>query len=252
MGNIEFQFDDLLRELQTIMKIAAPFIRIDSEFVLPRLVDDLKSIRSAEPDRVLTWQIPEANPLRTQTSTGSYERLPRRGREHIFAELTSVWEIARVRTRRKEVERFSLRGKTSTKIRLRRDNKAGIFQEVAVWRVELGDSASPGCHFHIQVLGDRKKRPFPSSISIPRFPSIFATPMLVLDFVLGELFQDEWGKRVSADSGETKLWNSIQSQRFLQLFDWHRKSIMSRSGSPWIAIKNEKPEANLFLAKSGK
>ena len=52
----------------------------------------------------------------------------------------------------------------------------------------------PGCFFHASILGESKIEGdlFPKSLSVPRFPSIFFTPVGVMEFVLGELFQQEW------------------------------------------------------------
>ena len=247
MAELEFTFDEFVSELKAIGRIADPFIHTESKHILPQLIDDLRNIQAADYDRPFSWQIPEDRPLKTITSRGQYEKATRLGREHVFAELTSIWEIARVRRKRREPERFVLKGKTSTMIRLRRDNPARVFQEIAMWRTEVGVASSPGCHFHIQILGEHSRKPYPKSLPIPRFPSIIATPMMVLEYVLSELFQDEWIKRASEGTSDMNVWYGIQSARFLRLLSWHSDAVRTKSGSPWIAIKSEKPASNLFL-----
>ncbi len=247
MAELEFSFDEVVAEIKVMGNIAKSFIRPESAYVLPQFVDDLESIRSSQADRTFEWQIPQTAPLQTVTSRGQYETAGRMGSEHVFAEVTNIWQIARVRQRRRESARFRLTGKASTKIRIRRDNNAGRFQDIAMWRIEMGAADSPGCHFHIQVLGENTKRPFPRTLCIPRFPSIFVTPTLALDFVLGELFQEEWARRMSEQSSDMNTWSRIQSSRFKRLFKWHSDAITANSGSPWLAIKRSKPASEMFL-----
>jgi hypothetical protein len=247
MSELEFYFTEFLAELQAIEQLAAPFIRTGSESILRGLASDLKNIRDSNSDRTFDWTIPQTSPLRTITSPGSYEKHPRRGSDHVLAEISFIWEIRRLRTKRKENPKFQLAGKASSRIRLCRDAGQERFYEVGLWKMDVADAYSPGCHFHVQVLGERRRKPFPKSISVPRFPIFLATPMGALDFVLGEVFQDEWARRVARDSGEQKMWNRIQALRFTRLSDWHKEIVKNEGGSPWIAIKNSKPSPQLFL-----
>src|SRR5436190_1532122 len=82
----------------------------------------------------------------------------------------------------------------------------GIPAEIAMWRMEVGDARSPGCHFHVQVLGEAEVAPFPKSLSVPRLPAVHSTPPAVIEFVLGELFQATWDKHVAARSVHVKRW----------------------------------------------
>lgn len=247
MAELEFFFNEVLTELDVIEKLAKPFIRTESEYVLPKFRTALVNIRDSKSDRTFLWEIPEEVPLRTRTSQGGYEQLHRKGSENIFAELTCAWGVANVKTTKKEPPRFRIKESPTTRVRLCRDSGLGVHQEIAMWRTEIGDEVSPGCHFHIQIRGQEKRHPFPRSVPVPRLPSIFATPFVVLDYVLGELFQNEWAMRVSEGTGQTKLWHSIQSDRLIRLFKWHKESILGGSGSPWVLLKSSKPQSDLFL-----
>ncbi len=247
MSGLEFTFSEFINEIDAIKRVASAFIDESSEHVFYGLRESLENIKDGESGNRYFWGIHESNPLRTRTSRGMY-RVGGGAREHIFAEITSIWEIEPLKSEgKKKPRRFRLGGLASTRIRLRRDNANRVFQQVAMWRQELGDDNSPGCHFHVQVLGQTKKRPFPKSIEIPRFPALLFTPMAALDFVLGELFQDAWKKEVSRDSADIQIWRSIQAKRLKSLFDWHARTIDGTTGSPWIAIKGSKPEGDLFL-----
>ena len=65
------------------------------------------------------------------------------------------------------------------------------------------------------------KPPGRNSVSIPRLPSIFVTPMSAMEFVLGELFQDEWPQRTNRLSGDTTNWYRLQKKWLQCLFSWY-------------------------------
>ena len=154
-----------------------------------------------------------------------------------------TWEISPLRPKAKPKAgpvAFDVSGIASAKIQIRKatDENADV---LATWKVELGAVDSPGCYFHSHIAGD---------LSIPRIPSLFVTPMAALEFLLGELFQDQWAEHVSNDRPDVQFWRSTQKNSLVQVLDWKRKKIESGVGSPWIALKRAKPEAadGLFVA----
>ena len=142
-------------------------------------------------------------------------------------------------------DRFALTGKTSTRVRI---HSAADSAEIAMWRMEIGDSESPGCHFHVQVRGELDDIPFPKALSVPRLPSLHTSPLCVLEFVLSELFQRRWDERVAEEARHLERWAPIQRQRFSRILAWQIKTLRERAiGSPWVALKREKPEPDLFV-----
>jgi len=167
--NLEFTFSEFQREIEAIQQLADNFISKESTYVLHQLKQNLVGIRGAAAGHVYSWGIPENGPLVTKDSEGEYEPSGR-GRHKIFASITSVWEIKPLgpsgsasRVHRK----FALTGIASTRIRLIERLHGGEVTELAMWRMEVGDEASPGCHFHVQVLGTEQTPPFPNSLSVP-------------------------------------------------------------------------------------
>lgn len=134
-------------------------------------------------------------------------------------------------------------------IRLIEPNSDSGDRELAMWRVELGGDHAPGCYFHIQVLGEdgRIDPPFPHSLSVPRLPALIFTPMAALEFVIAELFQDEWKQQVARETPAIQMWRSIQQKRLRNLFAWKYELASTSSGSPWAAIKYTTPKSKLFL-----
>jgi hypothetical protein len=135
-------------------------------------------------------------------------------------------------------------GKASTRVEL---YEHGVHERIAMWRGELGDKDSPGCYFHFQILGDMEHPPFPKAVSIPRLPSVFITPLGIIEFTLSELFQDEWQRAVLEDTSAVQTWRALQSERLRRLLRWQLGVLDETISTPWMALKLAKPDSALFL-----
>ena len=168
--------------------------------------------------------------------------------------MTGIWELRPVGQRGKPKRKIEFMGKASAKIELwhkdflwREEHHPG--NRLAMWRIELGAHDSPGCYFHIQILGDRDGPSFPRSIPIPRLPSPFVTPMAAVEFVLGELFQDKWSREAGQAGPHHSRWKSIQQKRLSCLLKWQKVAIETGQSSPWMNLKDAKPPPDLFLCR---
>lgn len=253
MANLVFLFKEFLDEIEAISHMARSFISPESLGVLPELKGNLQSIQDSKNERIFRWSIPESRPLRTITSEGRYER-GGRGRHMVYAEITSCWEIRPLRPlkspKKSKWERFNLEGIASTRVKIFSEPGGGPPEELAMWRMEVGDENAPGCFFHVQILGETEDPPFPRSLSVPRLPLFLATPTVALEFVLGELFQDEWGRKgLLREDGNLQRWRTIQSERLASFLIWQQGEVQKDGalGSPWVRLKSLKPNATLFL-----
>jgi hypothetical protein len=113
--------------------------------------------------------------------------------------------------------------------------------------MELGAADSPGCYVHVQILGETDEPPFPHSIPIPRLPSLFVTPMSAVEFVLGELFQDRWARVAGANDHFAMFWRARQRTRLEKLFAWFQDHMHNPRSSPWVGIKEGKPQGSILL-----
>jgi hypothetical protein len=244
MPALEFRFDQMINELQSIHKLAGPLIPAESRSVLKELREELRGFSTSQTESQYNWVISEKRPLRTNQSRGQYERGDRAGRHNVTAEITSKWQISRVPDGlgRRPAKIFTVSGNASTRIRLR---DSSTDQQLAMWRFELGADTSPGCYFHVQILGEDEDTQFPSSLPVPRLPSLIFTPAAVLEFALGELFQDEWPKQLLKNQADVARWRKVQSSRFIRLFQWQTECV-KEGVSPWISLKFSKPSADLF------
>jgi hypothetical protein len=120
-------------------------------------------------------------------------------------------------------------------------------QELAMWRMEIADPNAPGCYFHTQIMGQSESPPFPKSIPVPRLPSVLMTPPAVAEFMLAELYQDDWVKNLAKHTRVVQRWAPIQHDRLERLLKWKIAQLQKSNGSPWSALKAAKPDPNLFV-----
>lgn len=238
-----FNYAEIERELDSIEHLAAPFLERGHEAVFGVLRSDLENSKTRAGTEV-GWGIPEHQPLKTTLSEGEYE-IDKKGLD-VFADLTSTWAITPVGARGGP-RTFAVTGNASTRIRIHARDEDSLDREIAMWRMEIADIKAPGCHFHAQVLGQGDEPPFPHALSIPRLPIFMATPLVALEFVLGELFQTRWAQRAGESGGAADVWSGIQANRWLRTLAWQQELITKRASSPWIALKLAKPKAEMFV-----
>lgn len=247
MARLEFRFKDIAAEIDAAARVADKFVARGSASVLPGLRASLDVIRTYPMGNPYPWSIPENLPLCTKTSRGEYDRS---GGRDVFAQISCIWQIEPLgdhnvasRTHRK----FALAGLASTRVRILEGEAEAPCDELAMWRMEIGDDRSPGCCFHVQVLGETDHPPFPSSVPVPRFPGLFLTPMSVLEFVLAELFQDAWKEHAARETTDMLTWRRIQQERLASLLHWKVQQVRNSAGPPWTVLRLAKPPADLFL-----
>lgn len=251
MSGLTFSFDQLLREIKAFRNISQDFILPETGHILREFEDRLRLIREKKIRDPKRWEIRADSPLRTVVSQGEYEPGGRSGGYKVYAEISSLWEIQcpDEKTKKKAPqETFILNGKASTKVKLFREMENKTPQLVGVWNTEVGDDASPGCHFHTAVLQDESCFMFPRLLTIPRFPTILITPCTVIEFVLAELFQSKWQRHAAKPSDDMAAWRNAQLPRFEKLLDWHAQVLKGTTTSPWTHLKSSKPATDLFLS----
>jgi hypothetical protein len=242
---LEFSFEDALNELKALDKLLAGFVRPESEPVIQQLISTLDGYRSSPSKGVVNWGIQEAFPLRTQLGSG----LVQHNGTTVHAEITSTWDIEKIPAKKKSIppSLFRLVGIASTRVRLMHTpSGASAPEQLGMWRMEVGDEQSPGCHFHVQILGEAADGQFPHSLDIPRLPSLVATPAAVVDFALGELYQDNWQHHVASQGAVLHRWVPIQRKWLGALLNWQLEIVSKCSGAPWPALKSSKPASDLF------
>lgn len=243
MSGLRFRFSEMYAELDTLATLAEPFLAPESRLILPAFKRALEGFQTTPTAKPIVWQIDLLAPLKTRADN-RYEQGKRQGAHKVHAELSCIWEIRRIveGNVRRSARQFELVGKASTRVALISEDQ----KQIAMWRVEIGDSQSPGCHFHVQVLGQTPDFPFPSTLPVPRLLSLMATPAAAFEYVLAELFQNEWVMHMSRENDFIPRWAAIQRKRWLSLLNW-KLGLIGAGGSPWVEIKTAKPDAKLFI-----
>ena len=243
MAGFRFVHAELEREVIALKGMAKTFLDSRTTCALDFFLSQLRSIRREKSGKIRKLDL---KCLRTRPSEGEYEIGDRRGGRNIHAVISGTWEVqplGKPSSSRREI-RFC--GNASTRIELYDSDKPET-PRLAMWRLELGAVDSPGCYVHAQILGDSKHPPFPSSVPIPRLPSLFVTPMSTVEFVLGELFQDTWKKWTSRSTGNTQNWHGLQRRWLQGLFCWYQDELNNSGSSPWMTLKSAKPNGHLIL-----
>ena len=254
---LRFYVAELASEIDIMQKLAERFLAADASGILSEVKAHLETLVYATQET--TIEVDTERPIRTIACDGGYERCGGGGRKDLFGELLFKWQFrplgdaSKKRGARRLVE---VSGIASSVARLRIDED-GDETAIASWRMEFGDGNSPGAFFHAQIpdtLADStRERPsnqkmWPSWLPVPRLPIPPMTPMLALEFVLAEIFQERWPQHLASGGYEVNGWRALQQRRYVTYFDWQRKNVeTSGQGSPILATKNAKPAPEFFL-----
>ena len=229
MTGLLFPFAELVQETQALQTIAEKYLDQNHIWALEKFKSDIQSIWSAAAERPCHLIL---SPLHT-TSTDINGQM-------IYAVCSGIWEVMPLGNSKKNRAKRNIRfcGIASTKIELYLKNKK--YPPIAMWRLEFGTHDSPGCYFHAQI---HKNPP------IPRLPSFFVTPMAAIEFVIGELFQNDWKQTAMSNHGSATFWRSLQRGRLICLLNWYKDSLAKGDSSPWMNLKVKKPKERMFISR---
>ena len=242
MAGLCFHFAELSRETLMLQAMARHFLDSNTEWVLTRFLDDLKGIskRGGEGKQTLQLQSLHTIPSR------DYETGSRQGGKDVYAAISGTWDLRPLGAKPSPGRLAEFCGIASTRIELYATDEP--HKRLAKWQLDLGAHDAPGCYFHAQIpWGFDSKKPPLRTIPIPRLPCIFVTPMSAVEFALGELFHDKWGKVTAQNTAEALRWRSLQQVRLQKLFSWYQGHLKDLDRSPWMALKKAKPEGPEFV-----
>jgi hypothetical protein len=248
MTGLRFSFLETFLELESAFKLTRDFTN-NGDYIFSQLKAQLENLQYGSGPATQAWEIPRNRPLRIKDSCGGCEIGG--GGMSVSADFSFVWHAKRIPLpqKKKPAKEFHLNGKASAIARvfqLRDNGSRG--EEIAMWRVEIGDDNSPGCHFHVQIMGEVEDGAFPSWLPIPRLPTCLTSPMAALEFLLAELFQDSWKNHLRFETDELKRWRTIQRGRLSSLLAWQSETVADvKQASPWSILKSSKPPSDLFV-----
>jgi hypothetical protein len=244
----KLSFERVAEQLKGIAELAGNLLESGSIQIVAEACDDLLAMKDSRTKMRGRWEIDRLRPIATRAG-GDYQT---DGKGGLLAQaaISFVWEIAKVERCR---DAFMIEGLCSTEVTIRDTSKrlGGVVSTPICWTFEMGDINSPGCHFHAQInwksalrdlAGEDDMCGWPS-LDVPRLPTFLLTPGDCLDFVLGEMFQDEWPRRYeSAGMDRIGRWVGDARARTTQILEMCLKAATDgRFTSPWLAIKQWYP-----------
>jgi hypothetical protein len=246
--SLVFRVADLRREIASLGVLARDFLDLSAEQVLAAADTQLTQICQRRGGRPCDWEISESWPLRTAVSAGEFQPAQTNGMP-VHGQISFIWQLVPVdpANQKQAAREVTLVGKASTKITIVAGPPEAPGKELAMWRMEVADDAAPGACFHVQVLGREFDEMFPHGLDVPRLPSALVSPFACVEFIIGELFQDQWAKHANRDFGDVRDWHGLQSDRMKRQLTWHLKQVDAASGSPWSAWKQATPPTRLFV-----
>lgn len=240
------------KEIENFRELAKRFLSVESyDRIIPTWKQELINLKNDRGASSFNWSIPINTPIKTIISKGQYEPGTRRGRLNVFGTICGTWDISVERRDAKTkapFQAFILKGIASTKVQIWTQEDNPPHKEIARWTLETGDANSPGCHFHTQIDLDPEDNKFPKDLSVPRLPAYLHTPMDALDFLLGELFQDDWFRHISQRRDAGNVWNGCQKARLVKMLEWHSQQFKCAGGAPWATFKRRKPTVDLLFS----
>jgi hypothetical protein len=210
----------LTSELELIAALAEPFLERESTYRLQQARWSLSGM--PYPSYGRTWQID--TPLRTIRSGGEYAT-DAQGEHTVRADLRTIWDLDRPNR-----DTVVVRDNVSTSVAITTEQR-----EIARFTMDIAavDSA-PGCGLHAQIKHSADW--FPEGLDVPRLPMFIPTFGAVLEYVLGELFQQRWSSHVAGHVSAAS-WRGLQREAWTRWLDWQRAIVDGATVSPWLDVK---------------
>ena len=243
-GVVVLKFSDVHEEFGIFKGVVADRLTPASLKIIDGLMSFLEQVASAASGRRVKWATEDS--LETLPSKGRHQ-VARAGRGRSLKGVISfVWEIepCGMPNRKRPMNRaFAVRN-SSVRISL---EDADSSASVACWDFDVGDDRSPGCHVHVKyapTIGSERESL--RDVDVPRLPSIIMMPTDALEFVLGELWQEDWYRFASSTRPDLNAWRRFPRQRMISLLEWYLREVQASRGTPWSHLKQAKPD-HFFL-----
>jgi hypothetical protein len=243
-GVIALRFKNVHEELLAFRKVVEKKLAPDARDILSRLASDLEQI--AQATRLKTWKT--AREIRTLNSDGGHQRDHSGHGRSLHGSISFKWDIEPLGNKgpkNQPLSRYFVLRNSSVRISLIN----GAEEEVARWDFDVGDDRSPGCHFHAKFAeADEGRRERFQDIDVPRLPTVIFMPTDAIEFVLGELWQDEWRELAMSSAAEVNEWRRYPQDRLCRMLEWYLEVIKKGlTGTPWAQLKQAKPDPRRFI-----
>jgi hypothetical protein len=243
-GVIALHFKNVHEELLAFRKVAERKLAPEARYTLNGLASDLEQIaRAAGPK---SWKTTKE--LKTLSSDGGHQRDQTGHGRSLYGTINFRWDVEPLGhqgPKNQPLNRYFVLRNSTVRIRLIDDEE----NEVTTWDFDTGDDNSPGCHFHAKFAetGEARRALF-RDVDIPRLPTLIFMPTDAIEFVLGELWQDEWRKIAMSSTTDVQEWRRYPQERFCRLLEWYLEVVKNGlTGTPWTQLKKAKPNPKCFM-----
>ncbi|MEM1145488.1 MAG: hypothetical protein AAGI88_23180 [Pseudomonadota bacterium] len=231
MSIVRFDSDSLASECRNFGELSDGFFE-PHERSWDDLARDIKRIGRTNSPHTRTWELGKWSPFVTRPSMG-YDRNPGRS---VRGCISFKWEV--VRRQHKHVD---IDGIASFSALVCDANDGEI---IVSWNFDIADVASPGSCFHVQMTHGEPGAALP----VPRLHSLVTTPPDAADFLLGELFQQEWKAHVSRAGDTQSAHLERQQRRLKRLLEWKHQEVQGATGgSVWSTLKQAYPSSHVVF-----
>lgn len=242
MHEVRYKMSSLTQELLQMLQLAIQFL----EPAGPQPAQILSPLQNIRTDRPFPWRVTPDNPIRTKATRAYQGRGKGDGQLLVSGELSFVFVGQAVpehavagktpgRGTRRDI--FRVTENASMLVQVRDDHD----RVVARWNFDVAHTEHPtGPVFHVDLASDvfpmeDGAKAFPKSLPIPRFLSCVCTPGEALDFMLYELFQEQWDRVRSAEAGRAMHAISGHRRRCSEML--RGLSVAAQEGG-WSGVKS--------------
>jgi len=245
-NGVLFSFADVIAECRLLKRFAADFLDADTVDTLDAAaarLEYIQDVAAKSKAKHVSWGINERRPLTTRYGVGAHQPGRQQGRE-LRGTFSFIWEITPVPPPKgNRPLQFVLDGNASTTITIEQRASGNYPACQWQWNADIGVSGGPGTRFHAQIKWHEP--PLQSletckisTLDVPRFPMLPMTPLMVVELVLAELFQDEWKKQKhEASDRDTNQWRMLQAKRLIAFLEWQVGTLKARAGTPLLTLK---------------
>ena len=226
---------DLSEELTAFATFASSKLAPTAWGSFQQLKSQLEGIQKSARGKDCRWK--SSLPVETSASDGMHQP-SREGRgTSLFGKVSFTWQVRPLGeyTKKAAYRRLVAVYDSSVTVALCEEATKKTLRE---WKFDVGNHESPGCHFHAAFSDARSAG---HNVDVPRLPTIIFMPTDALDFVLGELWQDDWPK-LAIGGAAAQTWARFASARMQSVLEWQTAKVSSSTGSPWMMLKAAKPK----------
>jgi len=238
---LTFEVDPLVTELREVFSKATDFFDTTASTILKAAAKDLETAFRVSKGK-FSWEVRQGpRAICTRPSDGKFEPSGG-GRQTVVGTCSWLWELKKV-----DSKFVAIAGNASLKVALLEvieENGEDVRSPLCEWNFDIGEAGHPGTLVHTQLCSVNQGSHL---LSVPRFPSVVLAPTDALDFLLGELFQEDWAKEANLIRSKHQKVAKRMRTRLATFLEQQALDLREAPGLAVHALKAWQPSASLRL-----